>query len=355
MRTVKLLSVIACLTMIMSVMVYSTSDEMKKEVPYTDTRDTVTSPYWYKKLETYSSEEAAAAGVPEGYEGCVMKLVGDSSVGLTIDFSSRQIPISSVKALHMRVYYNEPKIREVRVTIDAGYSWVLRHEAKKQAEWEDVVITDPNSLKQLANEEGRLGRFGFGFRFQDGTYNAVVYVDEIRAELIDDDKTPPVIYYDGEDHIVTTEGKPFVLNVRAYDEGEKAEFPIEYIWSENATDDGGKLVKGEYSLTLRVRDSFGNASEKKLTVTVGDRDVTAPVIKFKCDKIETAAGAYVKLAISAEDDCDDVTVTQEWSEGAIDSKGRVTEGTHTLTLTCSDLTGNTATRTVTVAAGKTLD
>ncbi len=354
MRTVKVLSVIICLTMIMSNMVYSASN-IKDEIPYTDTRDTVTSPYWYKKLDTYSSGEAAAAGVPEGYEGYVMKLVGDSEVGLTIDFTDRQIPISSVKALHMRVYYNEPKIREVRVTIDAGHSWVLRHEAKKPAEWEDVVITDPNSLKLLANEEGRLGRFGFGFRFQNGTFNSVVYVDEIRAELIDDDKTPPVIYYDGEDHIVTTEGKPFVLNVRAYDEGEKAEFKTEYVWSENATDDDGKLVKGEHSLTLRARDSFGNTSEKKLTVTVGDRDVTAPLIKFSRDKIDTVAGAYVKLDIKAEDDCDEVTVLQEWSEGAIDNKGRITEGAHTLTLTCSDLTGNTTVKTVAVAAGKTLD
>ncbi|MBQ1847664.1 MAG: hypothetical protein II135_06650 [Clostridia bacterium] len=353
MKTIKILSVIMCLSMIMCTAVFSEGGDAKAEIPYADKKDSKTSAYWYKQMDIYEGDEAVKAGVPFGYSGYVMRLVGDTSAGITVDFTGRNIPVTSVKALHMRVYYNE-KQREVRVTVDAGVSWVLRHEAKKPGQWEDVVISDQASLRKLADQSGRLGVFGFGFRCYEGTSNTSVYIDEIRVELIDDDGMPPVIEYDGPDRIETTEGKPFFISARAWDELEKAEFPIEYIWSGDAVDEEGKLKKGEYELTLRSSDSGGNTSEKKLTVAVGDRDTTPPVIGFRTDKIETVAGAYVKLVIKAEDDCDEVTVTQSWSEGALDVKGRITEGVHTLTLTSSDLTGNTSTLTVTVAANDTL-
>ena len=319
----------------------------------TETRDTKTSPYWFNSRTIYGGEKAAEAGVPEGYEGLVMKLVGDSAVGFTVDFSELCIPVSSVKALHMRVYYTD-KQREVRVTIDAGTSWVLRHEAKKPGAWEDVVITDAASLKLLADDDGRLGVFGFGFRNYDGTRNSTVYVDEIRAELIDPDSDPPVIRYDGPDHVITTEGKRFVLPVTAYDEYEKVDFPISYEWDKPATDGDGNLVRGEYTLTMRASDSFGNSAEKVLTVSVGERDTEAPVIRFTPTVIDTVAGAYNALSFEATDNCDDVTVVQSWSEGALDRQMRLTEGTHTLTLTASDLTGNSTEMTITVNAAKTL-
>ena len=320
----------------------------------TGNRDTKTSAYWFSSRVIYDGEKAASEGVPEGYEGLVMKLVGDSAAGFTVDFSDLCIPVSSVKALHMRVYYTD-KQREVRVTIDAGTSWVLRHEAKKPGVWEDVVISDAASLKLLANEDGRLGVFGFGFRNYEGTRNSTVYVDEIRAELIAPDSDPPVIRYDGPDHVITTEGKMFTLPVTAYDEYEKVDFPVSCVWDKPATDEDGKLVKGEYTLTLRASDSFGNAEEKVLTVTVGDRDTEAPVIRFTPTVIDTVAGAYNALRFEATDNCDDVTVIQNWSEGALNRQMRLTEGTHTLTLTASDLSGNSTEMTITVNAAKTLE
>ena len=199
-----------------------------------------------------------------------------------------------------------------------------------------------------------LGVFGFGFRNHDGTRGSTAYIDEISAELIDGDDIPPRIVYDGPDHIETTEGKPFVIDVSAYDDQEKAAFPVEYVWDKQATDGEGNLIKGEYKLTLRASDSFGNRAEKTLAVTVGERDTTPPVILFGTDKIETLAGAHVMLDIKAEDDHDPVSVVMTWSDGAVDRAGRLTKGTHTLTLTASDLTGNKTEKTVTVVANDRL-
>ena len=49
----------------------------------------------------------------------------------------------------------------------------------------------------------------------------------------------------------------------------------------------------------------------------------------------------IKLDLTAIDDHDgDVEVVMTWSEGALDSRGRLTEGEHTLTITAVDETGN---------------
>ena len=357
MKKIRFIFVLLCVFVIFGSVItdHAADNGAKSEIPYADNQDKATSPYWYKTMSVYSQEEAKAASVPAGYSGYVMKLTGDSASGITVDFSGRNIPVSSVKALHMRVYYGADT-KEVRISTDAGTSWVLRYNAEKPDQWDDVVLSDANELKKLANSDGRLGIFGFGFRNLDnGSTNNVAYIDEIRAELKVDDDIPPVFRYDGPEHIDTTEGKPFVLDITAWDEQENAEFPIEYIWDKTATDGEGGLIKGDYQLTLRATDSCGNTAEKKLTVTVGEKDTVAPVIDCDFRTVKTVTGAYARLEFKATDDRDNVKVVQTWSKGALDDLDRINEGTHTLTLTASDLTGNTTTITITVTASDTLD
>ena len=315
------------------------------EIPYT-AFDPSVDPYSYSKMECFE-EDGASAGVPEGYTGRVMKLTGgNSSVGLTMDFSDRQIPLSIVKALHMRVYY--PKVtKEVRITIDAGHSWEMRYVAAKPGEWDEIVL-DASQMSKLCNSDGTLGKFGFGFRFYDGNFNTVVYVDCVYAELVDSDGVPPVITYDGETEITMTAGKPLVTGATAYDEEEKREFPVVAEWEEGALDENGLPKKGVYTCYLTAKDSFGSRSQIKLTVTVTDKDVEAPVINFKSGVINTVKGCIPALDITASDNEDDVKVEQSWSDGAIDENGRLTEGVHELKLKTADLTGNATEKTVTV-------
>ncbi len=324
--------------------------EYYSELPVAKKRDTTTSPYWYNRMKVYTADQAQEKNIPFGCSGFVMELTGDSAVGVTVDFTPLEIPVSIVKALHMRVYYGTEQL-ELRISIDAGYSWVLRHEAKSPGQWEDVVVTEPSALKKLANEDGNLGVFGFGFRNQNDTRNSTVYVDSITAELVESDGEPPVIKYDGPTEITTTAGKKLVLPVTAYDEQEKLEFPLEYVWEPACLDENGLMTEGEYTLTLRATDHYGNSSEIKLHVKVGEKDVTPPVIHYSAEEINTCAGALPVLNFKVEDNCDDTIVTLEWSEDALDKRGTLLPGTHTLTVTAEDLTGNRTVKTIKVVAG----
>jgi hypothetical protein len=65
------------------------------------------------------------------------------------------------------------------------------------------------------------------------------------------------------------------------------------------------------------------------------------------DIVYAKIGAKVLLEFSATDDRGSVTVTKSWSIGALDSRERLTEGTHTLTITATDASGNKTEKTVT--------
>lgn len=349
MKITKVLPIILGLFMLTGSVSTRSADlpEYYGELPVAKKRDTVTSPYWYNRMKIYTADQALEKNIPFGCSGYVMELTGDSSVGVTIDFTPFEIPVSIVKSIHMRVYYGTEQ-REVRVSIDAGYSWVLRHEANTPGQWEDVYIKEESALKKLADEKGNLAVFGFGFRNQNDTRNSTVYVDCVEAVLFDSDGVPPVIKYDGPETIVTTAGKKPLFPVSAYDEQEKHEFPVDCIWEPACLDENGLMTKGDYTLTFRTSDSYGNTSEKKVRVSVVDRDDEPPVIHFGAGTINTYAGALPVLSFNVTDNCDDPVVTLEWSEGALDSRGRLTPGTHTLTVTAMDLTGNSSQKTISI-------
>lgn len=325
---------------------------VKDEIPYT-AHDAKISPYTCNKMEIFT-ESDAKNNVPEGFTGYVMKLTGvNSASGITVDFSDMEIPASVIKALKMRVYY--PSVtKEVRITIDAGLSWVLRCEAKKPGEWNDITL-DGSELSKLMNEDGNLGKFCFGFRYYDGNFNTLSYIDCVSVEYKNKDENPPVITYDGKTDITMTEGKPLVLNATAYDNDEQRDIRVNQVWSDGALDENGLPVKGSHVCYLTAKDGFGNRAEIKLNVTVTDKDTEAPVIKFNCTEINTVAGCIPALKITATDNEDDVTVKQIWSSGAFDKSGKLTEGTHKLKLTSEDLTKNKTEMIITVNVKKDLE
>ena len=345
----KIRKIIACIlvlsTLPLSVLASPASNGVTDEIPYVE-RDTNIAPYSYRKMEIFT-ESDAKGNVPEGFTGYVMKLTGDnSSSGITVDFSDREIPLSVIKALKMRVYY--PSVtKEVRITIDKGVSWVMRYVASKPDEWNDITL-EGAELSKLANTDGNLGKFCFGFRYYDGNFNTLSYIDYISVEYVNADTEPPVIKYDGKTDITMTEGKPLVLNASAYDNEEKRDIKIKQVWSDGALDGNGYPVKGNHVCYLTAKDGFGNVSEIKLNVKVTDKDTEAPVINFRCTEINTVAGCIPSLYITATDNEDNVTVVQTWSEGALDKAGRLTEGAHELKLTSEDLTGNKAEMIITV-------
>ncbi len=180
-------------------------------------------------------------------------------------------------------------------------------------------------------------------------FRLYLHKQSIKWELIDEtDKVAPEISYSGATEIETTAEKPFVISVSAFDKEDNKEAVIYYVWSEGAFDADGKLVKGTHTCAVVAVDKSGNESKIDLTVTVGDKDEVAPVIAV-AEQITGVAGAIPQLTYQATDDTDgEILCEVSWSEGALDEEGKLVAGTHTLTLTATDLTGNTTTKEVTV-------
>ncbi len=302
-----------------------------------------------------TSEQAAAAGLPAGYNGSVYEISynsGKSYIGVCIDFSEYAIPISLVDSISFNVLmptnYSELRMRNSNTT-----DWILRTSAAVTGSWTTVVMKADGTnffgatgMGTLANDDGNLGSFCLIGR-NSGTYDHY-YIDSIVVKLKNDDELAPVINYTGKTDILTSSGKVFSPQISAYDELEGREIALEYSWSEGAVDADGNMLEGNHTCRVSATDYYGNTSYIDLNITVGPPDVEAPQIKFTTSEIYVPTGTFYRMAFVAIDNYDDVEVVEEWSEGAIDFGGRLSEGVHTLTLTATDLSGNKSVHVVTV-------
>ena len=130
--------------------------------------------------------------------------------------------------------------------------------------------------------------------------------------------------------------------------GFSGEVEIEYEWADQELlDENGEPNIGTHTLSLVARDYFGNEAKKEITVVVLEPDTLPPTLDIRVDTVFAKIGASVLLDFPATDDRGSVTVTKTWSDGALDSRERLTEGTHTLTVTATDASGNKTEKTVT--------
>lgn len=296
----------------------------------------------------YTQAQADAAGLPAGYEGNVIKVVGGGYTGVTFDMSSLNIPIGAVKSITFRVYFTSGA-SSFRIS-KSGYSnWIALSDISSE-KWVDYVLdingrgfSTGKGLSDLADKNGYLGVFGLGTKNGSG-----IYVDSIVIGLKEDDKRAPVLSYDGETDIFTSAGKPFLHGVTAYDELEDRNVDTSVEWSAGAIDSDGNLKEGTHTCVVSASDYYGNKSSVTFNLTVGAPDTEAPEIQFEASEIYVPIGTFYRMVVSCVDNYDKVKVAEQWSVGALDPAGRLTEGTHTLTLTATDLSGNTATHVVTV-------
>ena len=90
----------------------------------------------------------------------------------------------------------------------------------------------------------------------------------------------------------------------------------------------------------------GNAASvfyiDSFTLSLAEADTTEPVLDVPCTAYEAEAGSIPVPDVTATDDSGYAQVEYIWSAGALDERGRLQEGEHTLTVTASDLFGNTA-------------
>ena len=319
------------------------------------------SAYGSKEYIRYTAEEAAAAGIPEGYEGDVLQVIprdGQINCGIVLDFSANKVPFALVQALQFRVYLGVhtansgiyPQIRIPRPFYNTQGHWVYQrgNESTPDGEWTTVTIDESNthngSFGYLSDENGYLSKFELCLR----TNSAIpFYIDSISYSLAKNDGVAPEITYAGAEEIITSVGADFTVNATAYDAQEKRDIEVQKTWSAGALDENGQLTGGTHTLTLTASDFFGNKAEKVVKVTVTEPDTQVPVIHIP-DVMYAETGTIFLANMPVTDNRNVVSTTITWSQGALDSEGKLTEGTHVLTVTAVDDSGNQAQKEVTV-------
>ncbi len=319
--------------------------------------------YGATEVITYTESEATAAGVPAGFSGEVLSVFHTATNrGIMLDFSSQNIPIKYVESITFRIYMSDDGISDgyPELRIPEPYSsggWVMRYNfADKTDAWQEVVLKDGNG--SFFNNGSRTADFnmlakdGYLYKFElamrhNGSSDKAFYIDSVKVGYVADDGVAPVLTYNGEDEVTIAKGQQLNFDVSAVD-AEEGEVDVEYVWGDpSRIEADGKPMGGTHTLTFVARDFFGNTTEKTITVIVKEPDVTPPTLVVPVDTIYAKIGAKSLLTFTASDDKGGVTITTVWSEGALDRYERLTQGTHTLTITATDLSGNKTEKVVT--------
>ena len=319
--------------------------------------------YGSTEVITYTEAEATAAGLPSGFTGDVVSVLHSSSVnfGIMLDFSDQNIPVQLVKSITFRVYVNDDGINdgypEIRIPEPyTGGGWVMRYAfANKTDAWQDIVLQDGNgsffnngdrtaNFNMLA-KDGYLYKMELALRYSGK--NPTFYIDSVKLGFVDNDGVAPVLTYNGEDVVTLAEGERLNFNVSAVDAVDGA-VDVDYVWGDpSRIGEDGRPMPGTHTLTFTAKDFFGNTAEKTITVIVEAPDTTPPTLVVPVDTIYAKVGARSLLTFKATDDSGNVELTTVWSEGALDRYDRLTKGTHTLTITASDLSGNQTQKVIT--------
>ena len=319
----------------------------KEEIPY-GAKATLGMSYGYSSFMMMDETQAIAAGVPEGYSGWVLAL-GSNGGNISIGLDLTNIQTRDIDNISFRVWCPTGTKQHateggIRLSGQTTSTWNMLASPTAIGEWIDVVLEKDSYDSLDYDGDGYCDPLNFIFRGATST----AYIDSITVNLRDPDVEPPVITYNGETVIDTREGREFVLDLTAHDAYYDVDITPEFIWSEGALNSEGKLVQGTHTCTVKATDEAGNSAQIVITVNVGERDTEAPSIDWMPEEIYAMAGMLPDLEIIVADNVDELDAVLTWSEGALDVRGRLTAGEHTLTISAVDLTGNKTEHTIAV-------
>ena len=113
---------------------------------------------------------------------------------------------------------------------------------------------------------------------------------------------------------------------------------------------GGTL--GQFALALRAEAATTMYIDEVAVTKKPTSDDVPPTITVKADNVKATDGAYPMEDYTVTDNSGSVNVSLEWSNGALDGKGRLTAGTHTCVITATDDSDNETKKTVTYTVAK---
>ena len=225
------------------------------------------------------------------------------------------------------------------VTKDEYDSWEL-------GDYVGVSFNITNTeLFSLENSYLYISSFAFFNNEEDANnYSGLDY-----ASILDTEGPVITIPYGDGETFTTSAGKKYDFEAEAYDEYDDTYFVVKGEVPSEALDSENKLKEGTYAVLFTVSDSSGNISTKTLNLVVKEKDTVAPVINCDLDTIYIQTGTYNCLVFTAYDEIDgEIKCEYLYSNGAVDSENRFLKGNHVLTITATDLTGNVASKNVSI-------
>ena len=312
-------------------------------------------------VSVLSNAQAQDLALPEGFTGNVMSVSGSNAngKGVLLDFSALQIPTSTIESITFRIYFPDDAASNgypmIRIRNQADNDNVVNYGVETHAgSWYDFVLEVGSTFAgshdfSHLSVGGYLDKFEFALRTGN---TAPFYIDSISYRLTTDvdDTDVPVISYGGPSTVyhLAKEGTPFSISAQAYDKTQ-GEIAVQQSWSAGAVNGDGSLNPGTHTLTLTATDAGRNTATQTITVVGVAYETNAPVINLPTTTLTLPAGTKPQLNPSVTDDSDaPITLTTTWSSGALNNKKQLNAGTHTCTITATDLSGNTATKTLTV-------
>lgn len=278
-KILALLVMLSLFTSVIPVHAVETVDATS-ELPYTEASGIFNSAYT-STVTAYDEAGAKEAGITAGYSGYVLRVqpkVDGGYAGVELDFSSQNIPVKDIQSITFRILLPAGHTEMRLLGTPAPTSWVMQLSPSVYSDWCDITLdasgtnfVSGKSFDSLANSDGNLGRMCLIGRMKNGTDKSF-YLDSVRIKYkagVSNDKTPPVITYNGATHFEAYEGEEFTLTgVSAFDEYDNDNATITYEWSSGAINGAGRLQLGSHTCTVRATDRSGNSSTITLTVNV---------------------------------------------------------------------------------------
>lgn len=241
-------------------------------------------------LSVIASEKAAAAGVPDGFTGNVLKMSNADKPGQTdmaLDFSALNYKRKFITGLSFRIYIvgtasDNAKHPEFRIPYPGKPdNWVVGGGlgANKTDEWITVSLT-PDQLDKICID-GYLKTVAVCLRTNAAT---TMYIDKIELTTIEFEHEPPVISAPVTEFKVTEGAYPVSTDKIATVTDNSGEYFVSYEWSEGALDDLGRLRKGTHTCKVIATDRCDNVATLDITYIVeAEPEITLYKITFKAD------------------------------------------------------------------------
>ena len=164
---------------------YTFDDGMgKEEIPY-GIEDTSLSKYGYSEMTMYNAQNAAAAGVPAGFEGNYVMKLTNTKADLSFVLDLRQtvcngVKIDDVESVRLRVWI--PYKFDLRLKTNKEWNYNKAHTPAEGGGWVAITISDMSMFV----DDGNGGFSPFSFTFRNNYIKeapCTVYVDGITVKL----------------------------------------------------------------------------------------------------------------------------------------------------------------------------